>query len=278
MPTARSDRAGAFRRLHDRAAGRVLVLPNVWDAMSARVVEEAGAPALATTSSGVSWALGRPDGQGLTRDEMVGVVRRIAAAVRVPVSADMEKGYGAGTPADVAETARQVLDAGAVGLNLEDGADRAARRLTDVARQAECLAAARAASPDLFVNARVDVYLYQWGDEEARFDETVRRAAAYVAAGADGIFVPGVADAATIGRLAAAIDAPLNVLAGPGAPSVGALRALGVARVSVGASLARSVLGHVRRAAAEVLGAGTYDAMRDGVPFAEADALFPRAR
>ncbi|MBV9880129.1 MAG: isocitrate lyase/phosphoenolpyruvate mutase family protein [Gemmatirosa sp.] len=276
--TTLHERAALLRRLHAREDGRPLVLPNAWDAVSARLVEEAGARAIATTSSGVSWSLGRADGHGLARDEMLAAVRRIAAAVRVPVTADVEGGYGAETPEDVAETVRGVLDAGAVGVNLEDTRRAGGPALLDPAAHAGRLAAARAAADSsgipLFVNARVDVYLRQAGAPETRFDETVRRAHAYVAAGADGIFVPGVADADTIGRLAAAIDAPLNVLAGPDSPDVATLAALGVARISLGGGLAEAAMALVRRAANEVLREGTYHALGGALSYAELNGLF----
>jgi 2-methylisocitrate lyase-like PEP mutase family enzyme len=272
------ERASLFRRLHVPGADPILVLPNAWDAMSARLVEEAGARAIATTSAGISWALGYPDGQGAPREAMLAAVRRIVEAVRVPVTADVESGYGAGTPEDVAETARGVLAAGAVGLNLEDAPGQGGAPLLGAAANAERIAAARAAAraagADLFVNARIDTYLRKAGDEAGRFDETVRRARAYVEAGADGVFVPLAPDADTVRRLAAAVGAPLNVIAGPGSPPVAELRALGVARVSVGPGLARSVMAHVRRAAAELLGPGTYAALAEQVPSPEANALF----
>ena len=153
-------RADAFRRLHQREAGSILVLPNAWDAMSARVIEEAGARAIATTSAGVAWALGRADGEGLTRDQMINAIERIARVVRVPVTADVERGYGDGTPADVAETVRRVIGAGAVGINLEDAPGRDGATLMEVDEQGERIAAAREAASgegvELFINARVD--------------------------------------------------------------------------------------------------------------------------
>ena len=276
------DRAARFRQLHARDADSILVLGNAWDAMSARLVEAAGAQAIATTSAGISWALGYPDGQGVTREAMAAAVRVIADAVQLPVTADVESGYGAGTPEDIAATVRAVIAAGAVGLNLEDapGVDGAPLLAAEV--QAARIAAARRAAAesgvDLFINARTDVFLRKVGDEHARVEETVRRAALYTAAGADGIFVPGVADVDTIRRLAAEVGAPLNVLGGPGTPTAPELRALGVARVSVGPGLARSVMAHVRRAAVELLGPGTYDAIREQVPSPEANALFAGRR
>jgi 2-methylisocitrate lyase-like PEP mutase family enzyme len=279
--TTAATRAARFRRLHERGGDGILVLPNAWDAMSARVIEAAGARAIATTSAGVSWSLGRPDRQGLTRDEMIDAVQRIAATVRIPVTADVEGGYGRGTSDDVAETVRRAIGAGAVGINLEDTPGVAGRALLEEAAQAERIAAARrAALPegvDLFINARIDVYLLQVGDEAGRFDETVRRAHAYKAAGADGIFVPGVSDAPTIRRLASAIEAPLNVLAGPGSPTTAELRELGVARVSLGPGISQAVIACVRGAAEEVLQRGTYEALRGALPFSKANGLFSRA-
>ncbi len=269
------DLARPFRRLH---AGRPLVLPNAWDAGSARVVEEAGAAAIATTSAGMSWAHGRRDGQGLALAEAAAAVRAIVRVVRVPVTVDIESGYGAGTPADVAAAVDAVLAAGAVGVNLEDSPGRDGAPLLSVDEHVARIRAARAVARDrgvdLFINTRTDVYLAGVGEPDGRFDAVVGRAAAYVEAGADGVFVPAVRDADTIGRLAAAIAAPLNVMAGPGAPSVDALARLGVARVSLGPSLALAALGLVRRAVREVLAEGTYAAL-DGAPaFGDVDGLF----
>lgn len=275
---SRHELAARFRALHGAGADAILVLPNAWDAMSARLIEAAGAQAIATTSAGISWALGRPDGQGLSRDAMAAAIRVIVDAVQIPVSADVESGYGSGTPDDVAETVRAVIEAGAVGLNLEDSpgvnGDLVLGADVQAARIAAGRAAAQAAGVELFINARIDICLKKVGDDTTRFDETVRRATLYLAAGADGIFVPGVSDAQTIQKLAAAVGAPLNVIGGPGVPSVPELRALGVARVSVGPGLARSVMAHIRKAASEVLGPGTYTSLAEQVPSPEANALF----
>lgn len=275
--------ADAFCRLHQPDAGRILVLPNAWDAMSACLIEDAGAPAIATTSAGVAWALGRTDGEGLTRDQMINAVERITRVVRVPVTADVERGYGDGTPADVADTVRRVIGAGGVGINLEDAPGRDGAALMEIGAQAERIAAAREAASgegvEIYVNARIDSYLAQAGAPEGRFDETVRRAEAYVSAGADGVFVPGVADAETIRALAAAVRVPLNVMAGRGAgPDIAELRALGVARVSLGPALTLAVMAQVRRAAREVLEQGTFAALGGGLTFPEANGLFSRGR
>ena len=271
------DLARHFRQLHAPNADALLVLPNAWDAMSARLVEAAGASAIATTSAGISWALGFPDGQGLTREAMASAVRSIVHAVRLPVSADVESGYGDGSPEAVAETVRAIVAAGAVGVNLEDSPGVNGAPLLDITSQTERFAAAREAAiatgVDVFINARIDTYLRKVGDEESRYDETVRRARAYVAAGADGVFVP-LAPVDVIAGLVAAVGAPLNVIAGPGSPSVAELRALGVSRVSVGPGLARSVMAHIRASALELLGAGTYSTLAQQIASPEANALF----
>lgn len=267
--TSSAEPATEFRRLHQDG---VLVLPNAWDAASARLIEHAGARAVATTSGGLAWSLGAPDGDRVSRDLAVEAVRRIAAAVRVPVSADIESGFGA-TPDEVAETVRLVIEAGAAGINIED----AAAPLRDVAEQAERVAAARAAADasgvPLFVNVRTDVYLRGVGDEAGRPAEVLRRAEAYVAAGADGIFVPGLRDPAVLRGLVAGIPRPLNVLAGPGAPPVAELAELGVRRVSVGTSIALAAYGTAHRAAVELLTTGTYDALGGGLAYGELNGL-----
>ena len=277
--TIRAGLADAFHRLHRPQNGTILVLPNAWDALSAALIEHSGARAIATTSAGVSWSLGRPDGQGVARDEMLEAVRRIADAVQVPVTADIESGYGSGSPEDVAHTVRGAVDAGAVGINLEDSPGGGGAPLRNPEEQAERIAAARrAGGRELFINARVDVYLKEVGVESGRLDETIRRARTYAAAGADGVFVPGVVDASTIALLVQSIDAPLNIMASYGAPSIAELAALGVARVSVGPAITRAAMATIRTAARELLDVGTYDALVGGVPFAEANALFAAFR
>ena len=268
----------------------MLLLPNAWDCMSARVFEDCGFPAIATTSAGIAWALGYPDGERLGRDETAEAVARIAGAVSVPVTADVEAGYGDSPPA-VAETARAVVRAGAVGLNLEDAADAdppgragspgkaVAFPLLRLEEQLERLravvGAGREAGVPLVVNARTDVYWREVGDPERRLAEAVRRAGAYLEAGADCVFVPGVKDPRTIAALAREIPGSLNVLAGPGAPPIGELAGLGVRRVSVGSGPARAVMGLTREIGRELLQGGTYAALGgDALPYAEANALF----
>jgi 2-methylisocitrate lyase-like PEP mutase family enzyme len=273
---SQSDRVRHFRRLHDQ---RPLVLPNAWDAGSARLIEVAGASALATTSAGISWAHGRRDGQTLRREEMIQAIRHIVQAVSIPVTADVEGGYGSGSPRDVAETVRAVIDAGAVGVNLEDSPGTDEQPLMTPEAHAERIRVARdtarAAGGDLVINARTDGYLFEVGDPETRFDEAVRRARMYRAAGADCVFVPGVIDAGIIAELVRAVDGPLNVMAVPGAPSTSHLGQLGVARVSVGPTIARAACTATRRAVRELLEHGTYGRPDDIVSFGELNAVFP---
>ncbi|MFE6161692.1 isocitrate lyase/phosphoenolpyruvate mutase family protein [Streptomyces sp. NPDC056486] len=271
------DHALKFRALH--IPGRPLVLPNAWDVASARIVEAAGAAAVATTSAGVAWDLGAADGDRLGRDRALGAVARIAAAVGVPVTADIESGYAA-DPAGVARTVAQVLAAGAVGVNIEDALHEEGAPLRTVAGQAERIAAARAAADTadvpLFVNARIDTYLRGVGEGADRVDLTLERAAAYLAAGADGIFVPGVVDPGTVKALVAGVGGPLNVMAGPGAPPVAEFANLGVARISVGAGMAQAAHAVVREAARELLAEGTYTSLAGGLDYGELNSLLAR--
>ena len=265
-------KAARFRELHHGPG--ILVMPNAWDAASARVFEEAGFPALATSSAGVAYSLGYPDGERISRDEMLEAVRRMARAVRIPVTADMEAGYGA-TAADAVATALGVLAAGAIGLNLEDAH---AGRLVEIAQQSARVRAMRRAAAEagvpLVINARTDVFLLEAGAPEARLDEAIRRANAYREAGADCLFIPGVRDAGTIARLARAIHGPINILATAGAPSAGELERLGVARVSTGSGPMRAAMSLTRRIAAELRQFGTYASLTEGViSHAEANRL-----
>ncbi|HZU36101.1 MAG TPA: isocitrate lyase/phosphoenolpyruvate mutase family protein [Gemmataceae bacterium] len=267
--------AEAFRKLHDRS--RLLVLPNAWDVVSARIFEQAGFPAVATSSAAVAWSLGYPDGEYIHREEMAEVVRRIAHALAVPVTADMEAGYGP-KPEDAAATLRAVVEAGAVGLNLEDSIPGGPPALFELSLSVERVRAVReaadAAGVPVVVNARTDVYLLGIGAESERFEHAVRRVNAYRQAGADSLFVPGVRDAQTIGQLVRAIDGPLNVLAGPGIPTAAELQRLGVARISTGGGPMRATLTLVRRIAEEMRDAGVFTSFtRDTISYDEVNAL-----
>jgi 2-methylisocitrate lyase-like PEP mutase family enzyme len=257
-------KAEAFRAMHDRS--RILVLPNAWDAMSARIVEEAGARAIATTSAGVAWSIGYADGQATPRDEMMEAIARITRVASVAVTADIEAGYATDTR-ELSETIRRVIDAGAVGINLEDSNHAGPDPLYDVEIAVERIRIARESANGtgvpLVINARVDVYLRGVGDPDSRFDHAVRRANAYHRAGADCLFLPGVARPADIERLIAALDGPLNLLSVPGIPTVPELQRFGVARFSVGGRLSLAAYSKARQATTELLDTGTYTGISD---------------
>lgn len=267
--------AATLRSLHESG---IFVLPNAWDAGSAAMIARAGAPAIATTSAGVAWSLGRPDGQNLSRGEMVDAVARIATTVDLPVSADIEGGYGNG-PASVATTVNDVVEAGAVGINLEDS-QAAGGPLFDMTTQAARIYAARLAAidaglPELVINARTDVFLFGIGDSEGRLDDVLERADVYTAAGADCLFVPGLLDLDTLATLCAKAILPINVMTGPGAPTLDALRLVGVRRVSLGQTIAQAAYSLARRAAVAALTTGSYDEIAGADPFGDVDGTFP---
>jgi 2-methylisocitrate lyase-like PEP mutase family enzyme len=260
--------ASEFLALH---AGPGFVLPNAWDAGSARTLEHVGFPAIATTSAGIAWALGVPDGGRLDLDMMLEHVGRIAAAVDVPVSADLEAGYG-DTPDDVGRSVARAAELGVVGANLED---QVGGQLFGIDEAADRVAAARAAAPrgTFVLNARIDTYF--GGVPGDPFAETVERAIRYVGAGADCIFVPGVVEEDTIRRLASAIPAPLNIVAGLAnlvdAPT---LFSLGVKRVSLGGSLARASVSFLERAGRELLDSGTLGFLDGAIAYADLQRRF----
>jgi 2-methylisocitrate lyase-like PEP mutase family enzyme len=213
---------------------------------------------------------------------MVEAVGRIVAVVQVPITADIESGYEGRASEDVAETVRMVIGAGASGINLEDSPGRGDSQLLDIPGQCQRLEAARLAAEregvNIFINARIDTYLLGVGAPHSRVEDTVARARAFVDAGADGFFVPGLTETDAIAVLVNAVDAPLNIMAMPGAPNIAASGRLGVRRVSVGAGIAQAVMAFVRTGTAQFLDSGGLDAMPMSLSFAEANALFARAQ
>jgi 2-methylisocitrate lyase-like PEP mutase family enzyme len=255
-----------FRQLH--SGPEILVLPNAWDGISARIVEAEGFPAAATGSAGVAAVLGYPDGERIPRGEMMFMVARMAAAVGVPLTADVEAGYG-----DPAGTAREVVAAGAVGMNLED---MVSGELAPLADQSDRIRAVKAAA-DIVLNARTDIFLAKHGDETTRFDRAVERLNAFHDAGADCLFAPGVTDAATIERLVKALKGPLNILAGVGMPSISELKRLGVKRLSLGSGTQRVTLGALRRFVRRIRDEGTLTPLAtEAIPYAEVQQLLSR--
>ena len=261
-------KATALLALH---SGPGFVLPNAWDAGSARILEQIGFPAIATTSAGIAWSCGVPDGGALDRDTMLEHVARIVAAVGRPVTADLEAGYGH-TPDDVGRTVARAVDVGAVGANLEDAGKTG---LFGIDEAADRIAAARAAAPSgtFVLNARTDTYFA--GIRGDVFAETVQRAVRYLEAGADCVFVPGVVEPDAIRRLATAIPGPLNVVAGLAntidAPT---LFSLGVKRVSLGGSLARAALSMLERAGRELHDSGTLGFLDGEIGYADLQRRF----
>jgi 2-methylisocitrate lyase-like PEP mutase family enzyme len=280
--TTLHEKADSFAERH-RGPG-IIVLPNAWDPGTAIVLADAGFPFVATTSAGIAFAQGVPDGQHLSRSRMLEIAAQIAAAVDVPVTADLEAGYGP-LPEDVAATVAGAVAAGVVGCNIEDSTGDRDRPLFEIELAVERIRAgaeAGAASSVPFVlNARVDPYLVRLGTPEENLAESVRRANAYREAGAGCLYVPGVYDMDAIGRLVREIDGPLNVLGARGgadsALSVTDLEALGVRRVSIGGSLAVAALALVRRAAVDLRDNGTFGYTRDAMSNADANALMLRA-
>jgi 2-methylisocitrate lyase-like PEP mutase family enzyme len=251
-------KAATLRQLHRGPS--TLILLNVWDVAGACLVQALGFPAVATSSWAIASSLGFHDGQRISRQQMLDVVARIASAVEIPVSADMEGGY-AQTPDEMVKTARELIAAGAVGLNLEDGeADRT--RLVPLERQLAKIKALRAtansAGIPLVLNARTDALWWKGAKPKTSWDDAVRRANAYRKAGADCVFALGLRNSDDIQRFMRESPGPLNVLAGPGIPPIQELQRYGVARVSLGAGPYRAALGLLKKAAAELRGSGTY--------------------
>jgi len=270
--TAKS-RARTFRELH--APGRILVVANAWDAGSARLLESCGAPAIATTSAGLAWSRGYADGNVLPGRVLAAAVAEIARVISVPLSVDFEAGYSS-DPAKVAESIGPILDAGAVGINLEDGSDA-----PDLlcAKIAALRSAAQKQGVDLFVNARTDVYLRRLVPAERAEAEAIERGKKYLAAGADGFFVPALADPVSIRAVVAAVPLPLNLLIVPGLAPVAELQSLGVRRVSAGSGITQSAYGLAKRAALQLLKEGRYDLLQErGLTHPELNALFAEKR
>jgi 2-methylisocitrate lyase-like PEP mutase family enzyme len=267
--------AEAFRLAH--RGPRLLLLPNAWDAMSARLFEAAGFGAIATTSGGVAWALGHADGENAPWSEVIEATARIVRTVRVPVTADIEAGYG-DSPDQVAESIADIIRTGVVGCNLEDGTahpDQPVRPIDDaVDRIRAARAAADAADVPLVINARIDLYLKNVGDPQTRFDETVRRGKAYLAAGADCIYPFALSDMDTIARLVKALDAPINVVARAGSPSVAEFERIGVARISIAAGASLAVASQIQHIAEQLRTSGRFDALEHSINRADVQKLF----
>jgi len=268
-------KAETLRALHH--GDQPLVLPNVWDVGTAIIAAEEGFPAIATTSAGVAFALGLPDGEAITREEMIAVVGAIARRVTVPVTSDMEAGYG-DAPEDCAETTRVTIDAGAVGLNLEDGVDHVAGTVYDFDQAVARIRAARKAADGAgvlaVINARTDVYFSQSLAREEKTAEAIRRCNAYLDAGADSTFIIGPGVPNDIPELVREINGPLNIVAGFSTQTVDELAELGVKRISLGGMLSRAALGYYRDTLKQIKDTGRLDYSDIAIPHGDLNKLF----
>jgi len=266
-------KANTFRALHH--GEDVLILANAWDAGSARLIESCGAKAIATSSAALAWSCGYADSGAIPPRVLADAVRGISRVLTVPLSVDAEQGYADDAPA-VAQTIAMLIDAGAAGINIEDGSDAPA---TLAAKIAAIKTEAAARGVDLFVNARTDVILRGLVPADQVVDEVARRARLYREAGCDGLFVPRLADMTTVQAIVAAVDPlPLNPMAVPGLPPASTLRALGVRRLSAGSGLSEATLGYLRRLASEFLIEGASDRLftPDNLSWSGMNALFPK--
>lgn len=272
--SSQAAKADEFRSLHDRR--NVLVLPNAWDVPSARVFEDEGFPAVATSSAGLMVSLGYQDGEDIPPREFVSAVGRIARVLSVPLSADVVGGFG-DSPEGVVRSVRAVVGAGAVGINIEDFV-HTTKRLLPMEKQTARLGALvrlrKSLKVPFVINARTDALRFGLGDENAKLEEAIRRAEAYRDVGADCVYPMGLTDRASISRFVKALDFPVNVMVRKGLPPVPELKRLGVARVSFGPSASYAAMGLLKRASREVLENGTYGALVEGaIGFDELNAL-----
>ncbi|RKP47828.1 isocitrate lyase/PEP mutase family protein [Pararobbsia silviterrae] len=262
-------KASSFRQLHDNSTP--LRLPNAWDAGSARLVESLGATAVATTSAGFAWALGYQDGRRLPVDEVVGSVRRILRVVSVPLSVDIENGYS-DDPQAVADHVMRLVELGIAGINIEDGPDAPSMLAAKIEAIRDAVSKAGA---DLFINARSDVVLANLVDKPKQADESIARGKRYASAGADGLFLPALADPADIMKIVGAISVPLNVMALPGLADAETLGRLGVRRLSAGGAISQVVFGTVQELAKNFLQSGRSDAIvANALPYSTIQRLF----
>jgi 2-methylisocitrate lyase-like PEP mutase family enzyme len=270
-----NEKAEEFRSLH--LSDHLLILPNAWDVPSARVFEDAGFPAVATSSAALAVSLGYPDGETIGKEEFFATVKKIANRLTIPLSVDIESGFGA-TPEQLSDTIRRVIAAGGIGLNIEDISNFKNKTLLTPENQVERLRTVRNVSNSLgvhlVINARTDAYRYAPGDEQARLREAIRRAKAYREADADCLYPMGLTDKEAIAAFVNAVNRPVNIMARKGAPTVSELEKIGIKRLSLGPGPMYATLGLLRKIAQELKQNGTYDAMLAGaITFDELNAL-----
>jgi len=275
MTVSQKQKADKLRALHN--GPDILLFANAWDVASACILERLAFPAIATSSAGIANTLGYADGQQITSVEMLRAVNHITQAVPIPVTADLEAGYST-NPVQMHQVALQLIESGAVGLNLEDGEDDEARVSETQAHVEKIQAVKEAATQSgipLVINARTDAYWATTSPSPNRFAECVRRANLYREAGADCIFVPGMKKIEEIKKFLQESPGPMNVLAGPGAPTIDELKAAGVRRVSLGSGPWRAALALLAEIATELTSKGTYESLaRHMIPAKEVNGMF----
>jgi 2-methylisocitrate lyase-like PEP mutase family enzyme len=264
-----SNAVETFRQLHDNLVP--LRLPNAWDAGSARLIESQGATAIATTSAGLAWALGYPDGRLLPMAELVATVSRMVRIVKVPLSVDVENGYS-DDPRVVAGNVMRLVDLGVAGINIEDGPDSSML----LASKIDAIrSAVSKAGTDLFVNARSDVFLRSLVEKSRLVEESITRSALYGGAGADGLFLPGIYQADHISAITSSVSLPLNVMAWPELADADALGKLGVRRLSAGSGISQVVLGTAEKLAQEFLRSGSSAPVyKNSISYSQLQELF----
>jgi 2-methylisocitrate lyase-like PEP mutase family enzyme len=272
---SQSERAEEFRALH--TSGHILILPNAWDVASARIFEDAGFPAIATSSAALAVSLGYPDGEQIPKDEMFTVVKKIASRLTSPLSVDIESGFGA-TIGELSDTIRRVIAAGGVGINIEDISNFKSKTLFALENQVERIRTVRNLSNSLgiplVINARTDAYRYAAGDEGSKLEDAIRRANAYAGADADCLYPMGLTDKSAITKFVRVVKKPVNIMARQGVPAIPELEKIGVKRLSLGPGPMYAAMGLLRKIAQELKRQGTYDALLTGtITFDELNGL-----
>ena len=270
-------KAEEFRRLHDRVG--VLILPNAWDVASARLFEDQGFRAVATTSAGMMVSLGYTDGEEIPRTEFLAAVKRIARVLTVPLSVDVVGGFG-GTPGTVVKTVKAVLAAGGVGINIEDFVHSAKKLMPlekQVARIRALVSFRDSQNVRFVINARTDALRYADGDDAMKLKEAIARAQKYRDLGVDCVYPMGLVEAPSISKFVKAVNFPTNVMVRKGLPPISELKRLGVTRVSFGPAASYAAMGFLKRASKEILGSGTYSSLTEGaITFDELNSLAVR--
>jgi 2-methylisocitrate lyase-like PEP mutase family enzyme len=268
MSTSMKAKAAAFHQLHH--ADQILVLPNCWDALSAVVMKEVGAKAIATTSAGLAWAHGYADGEKLPVDALIRAIQEVTRVIDLPVTVDLESGFSDDLTI-FATTIQAVIDAGAVGINLEDGKKTPELLISKIGVVKEVTG--RNDVP-FFVNARTDVVLLSLVSEAEAIKEVIRRGTLYREAGADGFFVPGLVQLEKIRTIVESVDLPLNVLATRGVSTIAEIEKTGAKRLSIGARLTEAVSGRLKQLATELLCDHSLEGLfAESLPFAEINKL-----